>query len=208
MASRTRDQERLRLSRELHDVAGHSLTALKLNLAALVRDPHQPNPARVALCAGLADDLLQNLRGVVAQMRCVDGVDPQGAIERLAAPFPRPALHVEIAADAQLDDIERAEVILRTVQEGLTNAARHSNASNLWVVLQRDGNRLRLELHDDGRGTARSTPGIGLSGMRERLQAVGGGLDIGHAHGQGLRLHAWLPAGHGECERAEDRARR
>jgi signal transduction histidine kinase len=194
LSARTRDAERLRLSRELHDVAGHSLTALKLNLAALSRSAAQPDPERVALCANLADDLLQNLRGVVAQMRHGEGIDLQQTIERLAMPFPRPALHLQIDADARVDDIERADALLRTVQEGLTNAARHSNAANLWVVLQRDGERLRLELRDDGRGSTRLRPGNGLSGMRERLQALGGDLDIEHADGQGVRLHAWLPA--------------
>jgi signal transduction histidine kinase len=195
LAAHARDQERLRLSRELHDVAGHGLTALKLNLAALARDPRQPDPQRVALCGGLADELLQNLRGVVAQMRRAGGIDLRAAIEQLAAPFPRPALHLEIAEDAEVDDLERAEAILRTVQEALTNAARHSNAAHLWAVLQRDGDRLRLELRDDGRSDGRAQPGSGLSGMAERLQALGGELGVDHDDGQGLRLHAWLPAG-------------
>jgi signal transduction histidine kinase len=193
LAASSRDQERLRLSRELHDVAGHSLTALKLNLGALARDPRQPDPERAALCAGLADDLLQNLRRVVARMRTHDGMDLREAIERLAAPYPTPRLHLEIADGAEVDDIERAEAILRTVQEGLTNAARHSGAANLWVVLQRDGDRLQLELRDDGRGAVALAPGNGLAGMRERLQSVGGGLDIEPGRASGLRLHAWLP---------------
>jgi signal transduction histidine kinase len=194
LAASSRDQERLRLSRELHDVAGHSLTALKLNLGALARDPRQPDPERTALCAGLANDLLQNLRRVVASMRTQDGMDLREAIEHLAAPYPTPRLHLEIADDAQVDDLERAEAILRTVQEGLTNAARHSGAANLWVVLQRDGDRLRLELRDDGRGAVMLAPGNGLAGMRERLQAAGGGLDIEARAASGLCLHAWLPA--------------
>jgi signal transduction histidine kinase len=193
LAASSRDQERLRLSRELHDVAGHSLTALKLNLGALARDPRQPDPERAALCAGLADELLQNLRRVVARMRTQDGMDLREAIERLAAPYPTPRLHLQIDDDAEVDDIERAEAILRTVQEGLTNAARHSGAANLWVVLQRDGDRLRLELRDDGRGAATLAPGNGLAGMRERLQAAGGGLDIDARAASGLCLHAWLP---------------
>jgi len=191
-----RDAERLRLSRELHDIAGHGLTALKLNLGALARDPRQPDPERVRLCAGLADDLLQNLRGVVRQMRQQQGLDLREAITRLSAPFATPAVHLEIDPTIELDRIDTAEAVLRTVQEGLTNAVRHSGAGNLWIVLQRDGDRLRLELRDDGRGSARLRPGSGLSGMRERLQAAGGDLDIEQADGSGLRLHAWLPLEH------------
>lgn len=188
-----RDGERLRLSRELHDVAGHGLTALKLNLAALARDPRQPDPQRVALCAGLADDLLQNLRGVVLQMRQSATIDLDAAIRRLAAPFPALALHLEVTAE--VERIEQAEAILRTVQEGLTNAARHSGARNLWLVLQREDDRLRLELRDDGRGGSGLLPGCGLSGMRERLQALGGELEIEPARQSGLTLRAWLPLG-------------
>jgi signal transduction histidine kinase len=187
-----RDGERLRLSRELHDVAGHGLTALKLNLGALARDPRQPDPQRVALCAGLADELLQNLRGVVAQMRQSAGIDLETALRRLAEPFPGLALHLELSV--QVERIASAEAILRTAQEALTNAARHSGAHNLWLVLQRDGERLRLELRDDGRGGAGLQPGHGLSGMRERLQALGGELEIEPARQAGLTLRAWLPA--------------
>ena len=188
-----RDAERLRLSRELHDVAGHALTALKLNLGALARDPRQPDPERVALCTGLADDLLQNLRGVVRQMRLHDGFDLYAAITRLAEPFPRPRVHVDIAADAMVDSGTGAEALLRTVQEGLTNAARHSQAENLWVVVQREGDALRLVVRDDGRGGAGLQPGSGLIGMRERLRAIGGELEIDGRDGAGLRLQARIP---------------
>jgi signal transduction histidine kinase len=194
LAEGARDQERLRLSRDLHDVAGHTLTALKLNLAALARDAGPPDPSRVALCAQLADELLQTLRGVVRQVRRDAGIDLAEAIAGLGAAFPRPLLHAEIGADVRIDSLEHAEALLRTVQEALTNAARHSGAANLWAVLQRDGDRLRLELRDDGTGSARLQPGNGLLGMRERLLSAGGGLEIEAGAGRGLRLHAWLPA--------------
>ncbi len=189
-----RDAERLRLSRELHDVAGHALTALKLNLGALSRDVRQPDPERVQLCAGLADALLQNLRGVVRQMREHEGIDLRVAIERLAAPFPHPRVRLDIDTQARLSDIHGAEALLRAVQEGLTNAARHSGASSLWLSLKREGEQVRLTMHDDGRGTGKLQEGSGLSGMRERLQELGGELVIDQGPAGGLRLSACLPA--------------
>lgn len=188
-----RDAERLRLSRELHDVAGHGLTALKLNLSALARDARQPDPERIGLCAKLADDLLQNLRAVVRQMREQHGIDLHAAITRIVSPFPRPAVHLDIDPALSIERLDATEALLRTVQEGLTNAARHSGADNLWIVLQRDGDRLQLVMRDDGRGSQRLQPGNGLSGMRERLQAAGGGLEIRSDEGDGLQLWAWLP---------------
>lgn len=193
LAETARDGERLRLSRELHDVAGHKLTALKLNLAALARDPRFGQDTQVALCARLADELLADIRGVVLQMRRGDGLELGPALEALASPFPRPRLHLQIAGDARVGSLAQAEAVLRAVQEGLTNAARHSQAHNLWVVLRREGGQLRLDIRDDGRGRGDVAPGNGLGGMRERLEAVGGGLDVSRTDTGGVHLQAWLP---------------
>ncbi len=193
LAETARDGERLRLSRELHDVAGHKLTALKLNLAALVRDPRFDGDTQVALCARLADELLADIRGVVEQMRRTDGLELDDALAVLGTPFPRPRLHLEIAEGTRVRSLAQAEAVLRAVQEGLTNAVRHSQAQNLWVVLRRDADALRLDIRDDGRGAGELQAGNGLTGMRERLQAVGGGLDVRRTDTGGVHLQAWLP---------------
>lgn len=193
LAESARDSERLRLSRELHDVAGHKLTALKINLATLVRDPRFTGDERVALCASLADELLADIRGVVQQTRLDDGLDLAEAIMLLARPFPRPRLELEIADGARVATVAQAEAVLRAVQEGLTNAVKHSQAHTLWVVLRREGDALRLDIRDDGRGSGTLHVGNGLSGMRERLEAIGGGLDIQRTETGGVHLQAWLP---------------
>ena len=194
LAETARDSERLRLSRELHDVAGHKLTALKLNLAALARDPRFSADEQVRLCARLADELLTDIRGVVMQMRRDEGLDLAAAMEALATPFERPRMHLQIEPLARVASVAQAEAVLRAVQEGLTNAVRHSQANNLWVVLRRDGTALRLDIRDDGRGGGGSLcPGNGLRGMRERLEGVGGGLDVSRTDTGGVHLQAWLP---------------
>lgn len=193
LAQTARDAERLRLSRELHDVAGHKLTALKLNLAALVREASCAGEPRVALCAQLADELLADIRSVVQQMRVDEGIDLSQALRVLAAPFPRPLVAIEISSDARASRVEHAEAVLRAVQEALTNCARHSQAQHLWVVLQREGGRLHLDIRDDGRGQGPLAAGNGLTGMRERLLALGGTLEIGRTDTGGVHLQAWLP---------------
>lgn len=185
-----RDRERLRLARELHDVAGHKLTALKLQLTLLARDPGGAPPA-VATAATLADELLGDIRGVVSQMREGDGLDLRRAIEELAAPMPRPKVHLDLAADARVDDLAQAQALLRVAQEGLTNAARHSSAENVWLRLSREGDRLVLDLRDDGRGTKSLRIGNGIRGMCERLEGLGGGIEFTNA--PGFRLTAWVP---------------
>jgi signal transduction histidine kinase len=185
-----RDGERLRLARELHDVAGHKLTAIKLQLALVARDPAGAPPP-VATAAGLAGELLDDLRAVVGQLRRHDGLDLKRAIEELAAPLPRPKVHIEIGEDTRIDDVAQAQALLRAAQEALTNAARHSGADNVWLTLMRSNGRVVLSVRDDGRGAGIVLPGNGLVGMRERLEALGGGLDIGA--GRGFRIDAWVP---------------
>ena len=191
-----RDSERLRLARELHDVAGHSLTALKLNLRALQRRPGLSGDEQLALCARLADELLADIRGVVQQMRLHDGVELGELVQRLAAPFPKPRLHLELDPGLRVPSLEQAEAVLRTVQEALTNAARHGGADNLWLHMHRADGRLRLDIHDDGRGSGGTLRfGNGLTGMRERLHSLGGGIEAVGGAQRGVQLSAWLPIG-------------
>jgi signal transduction histidine kinase len=186
-----RDGERLRLARELHDVAGHKLTALRLQLMTLLqRGPADAQP-EAATAADLAGELLDDLRGVVGQMRRHDGLDLKQAIEWLAAPLPHPQIHLDIDADARPDDVAQAQALLRTVQEALTNAVRHAGADHIWLTLRRERERIMLSIRDDGRGAARIRPGHGLNGMRERLEDIGGGLQL--AGDDGFRVDAWVP---------------
>lgn len=193
LATSARDSERLRISRELHDVAGHKLTALKLNLGALQRQPALADNAQLELCRRLADELLSDIRAVVQQMRLHDGVPLRELIERLAAPFPKPRLRLAMEAGLRVASFEQAEAVVRTVQEALTNSARHGGAENLWLSVTREAGQLRLDLRDDGRGGGELQFGNGLTGMRERLEAVGGGLAAQRGDSGGVQLQAWLP---------------
>lgn len=194
LAESARDAERLKLARELHDVAGHKLTALKLNLAALARDPRLGEVEGVALCAQLADELLGDIRGVVRQMRAHEGLHLDAALRALAAPLTGLRVHLSIAPGAHVDSVEQAEAIVRAVQEALTNAARHAHANQVWVALARDGDRLTIDIRDDGRGAEAPRLGSGLTGMRERIEALGGELALRAPEDGGFGLHVWLPA--------------
>lgn len=193
LAEGVRDQERLRLSRELHDVAGHKLTALKLNLRALQQQAPADLVDEVAQCTQLADELLGDLRGVVRQMRSDDGIDLGRALNSLAAPFRRPRVDIVLDPAVRVDSLELAQTIVRVVQEGITNAVRHADAEHTTVTLRRDGEQLRLDIADDGRATTPIRAGHGLTGMRERVAEHGGELHVERGpHGTTLRV--LLPA--------------
>jgi signal transduction histidine kinase len=193
LAESARESERLRLSRELHDVSGHKLTALKINLSVLSKDAELAAKREFQTVRTLADELLADIRGVVSQLRQHDGVDLHDAFERLAAYLPSPRVHVEVAADARVADAERAAALVRLAQEGLTNAAKHSGSRNVWLTLRREGDRLQLLVEDDGIVREPLKPGHGVLGMRERVGELGGQLEIGTATSGGLRLCAYLP---------------
>lgn len=193
LAESARDAERLKLARELHDVAGHKLTALKLNLALVRRDPRLSGSEEVALCAQLADELLDDIRGVVRQMRAHDGLQLGEALQALAVPLTGLSVNFAVAPEAQVDSIGQAEAIVRAVQEALTNAARHAQASQVWVTLTRQGERILMDIRDNGRGASQPRFGSGLTGMRERIEALGGELDVRMPLDGGFALHAWLP---------------
>jgi signal transduction histidine kinase len=188
-----RDQERLRLSRELHDVAGHKVTALKLNLRGLARRLDAESAAEVGKATDLADELLQDLRSVVRHLRRTEGIELSDSLRELARPFPRPKLELDLDEQARIPRADQAEALLRVVQEALTNAARHGPAENLVVRLRREADRLVLTVEDDGRVAGAIRPGNGLTGMRERLVELDGSLEISNSDAGGLKLTATLP---------------
>ena len=194
LADSARDAERLRVARELHDVAGHKLTAMRINLRALAADPALAGRADVALVERLSGELLADIRQVVQSLRDDRGLDLATALRALAAPFPRPALQLTIAPGVRVTDPAVAETVLRLAQEALTNTARHAGAGQVWLRIETGDDRLRIDIHDDGQCGAQIREGNGMAGMRERLAALDGTLAVGRTAAGGLRLQATLPA--------------
>jgi len=194
LADSARYAERLRMARELHDVAGHKLTAMSLNLRALAADPAFADREKVALAQQLAHELLGDIRGVVQAMRDSRGLDLETAMRALAAGMPRPALQVTVEEDVRITDPAQAEALLRLVQESLTNAARHADTDVLRVQLRREGDEICIHVEDDGRLRGALHEGNGIAGMRERIAAVHGSLSLGRTELGGLCIDARIPA--------------
>ena len=193
------EDERHRLSRELHDDIGQEITAIKLSVQLLADD----NPARraeaVAEVARIADQTVHKLRDISLLLRPpqLDALGLVPALRWQADTLARadgPALELQLQAlpERPAPDVEVA--CFRIAQEALTNALRHSRAGSVRLSLQCDGGWLHLRVHDDGRGFDHGhTSGLGLVTMRERALQVGGGLDIEAGPGLGTRISARLP---------------
>jgi signal transduction histidine kinase len=198
LANTSRLAERERLSRELHDTLGHHLTALSLNLEAarhLAADDRTRE--QVERAQSVTSLLLRDVRGVVSALRGEDPIGLADALRIVVDAVPEPRIHLQMADDLPITDPLRAQTVLRCVQEIITNAVRHAHAANLWIELSRSDSGLRITASDDGRGAKEIRPGHGLLGMRERVEAVGGHLDIQSEVTRGFRISAWIPLSEG-----------
>jgi signal transduction histidine kinase len=193
LAESSRMSERLRISRELHDLLGHHLTALSLNLEVAGHLAEGKALDHVRQSHTLAKLLLTDVREAVSEMREERGIDLTNALRVLVEGVPALRVDLDLPDRLQIDDPDRAQVLLRCAQEIITNCVRHAGASHLKVRMTQDDNEIILQASDNGGGCERAVPGNGLRGMRERLSAYGGRVDIITAPGQGFALTVRLP---------------
>lgn len=193
LAESERTAERLRISRELHDLVGHHLTALSLNLEVASHLVEGKALEHVKRSQSLSRLLLSDVRQVVSTLREGDLVDIGEALKRLSEGVPRPEIHLQVPEQVTMVAAGHAQVVLRFVQEAITNAVKHAQAQNLWIALRRADDGFEVVARDDGRGTKMVTAGNGLKGMQERVAQLGGHLDVETGPGMGFVLMAWLP---------------
>lgn len=188
----SRSEERLRIARDLHDLIGHHLTALSLNLE--VATHLASGEAREYIDKGhaITKTLLADVRDVVSRLRENEPVDLAAALRSLSDVVKSPAIQID-ASDAAVTNPAIAETALRAAQEIVTNAVRHSNARNLWLKVAHEGPTLVIDAKDDGVGTDRVTFGNGLLGMRERVTHAGGTMQVQSMRGRGFEVHIRLP---------------
>lgn len=186
--------ERERIGRDLHDLLGHtlSLVALKSDLAGKLLDRDLVAARREI------DEVSRVARDALAQVRsAVTGIRAAGlAAELASARLLLESDGVVLTCPAEIPPLspEQETVLALTVREAVTNLQRHARASTARVQLEVAAGHLRLRIEDNGRGGA-IVPGNGLSGMRERLEALGGCLRIDARAGRGTVLEASLPMG-------------
>lgn len=193
LAQSSRQEERVRIARDLHDILGHQLTALNLQLEILQHKVPDELRETVQQSKGLAKELLENIRQVVRDQRNLLSLDIRQAVQVLAAHIPRLELYIE--GELQLDSVQLAEQIVLCIQEGISNAVRHGQASRINLILKQQSHAIQIFLDDNGRGLAAgSGNGTGLQGMRERLCSYSGLVEL-LPIAQGCRLAISLNSG-------------
>ncbi len=198
-----REEERARISRQVHDELGQSLTAVKMDLAWLAGRLPQKNAQmlkRIRTTRQLADSLIQSIRRISTELRpAVLDLGLAEAVEWQMQEFQaRTGIHCKLRLLTQevfAPDVSTA--LFRILQETLTNVARHSKATRVEVVKQKQRDRVVLRIHDNGRGFDQEDPALsqslGLLGMRERAAILGGRVNISSAPGKGTTVTAWIP---------------
>jgi signal transduction histidine kinase len=189
----SQDQERRRIARELHDSTGQKLAAAAMNLSLIGKSAETLDArARKALAESLelldqsSSDIrtlsyllhppLLDERGLAAAVRWyVDGFTERSGV----------GIKLEVSTELPRLPEETEMALFRIVQEGLTNIHRHSGSSTATIRLTVDSNHVQLEMRDDGKGLPKprrdgpvAPPGVGITGMRERVNLLGGHLDM------------------------------
>lgn len=192
LAETSRAAERLRISRDLHDLVGHQLTALAVNLEVAAHLAEGAAAEPVARSRTIVKDLLRDVRAVVGQLRATTP-DLRTALDDMAVAVPIPQVHVQIGDGTPDVPPAQREVLLRCVQEAITNAIRHTDAEQVWIDMGVIDGETVLSVRDDGRWVGEVMAGNGLSGMQERIAALGGRLSFDGGRGEGFRIEARLP---------------
>jgi two-component system sensor histidine kinase DesK len=183
------ENERIRIARDLHDLLGHSLTTITVK-AGLARRLGPTNPAgavdQITEVEELCRKALTEVRAAVSGYR---EVTLASELARGRELLRASGITAELPTATEVADPAHQELFGWAVREGLTNVIRHSRARSCTVRVSASC----VEIIDDGQGST-AAPGNGLSGLRERAAAAGGGLDAGPVQPAGWRLRVWVPA--------------
>ena len=199
-----REEERIHIAREIHDELGQALTGLKYDIAALVKAANEAPetvPSKAQAPNQAIDRIINAVRRISSGLRpeVLDEIGLHAAVEWQAREFQRRTgirCSVEISPGFTDPDKQRSTAVFRIFQELLTNVARHANATRVNVTLA-EAESLALKVEDNGRGIQESefeSPrSLGFLGLRERVLAFGGSIDVKGHEGKGTAVSVCIP---------------
>jgi PAS domain S-box-containing protein len=195
----SQEKERAAIARELHDELGQVLTALRMDavwVARRLEDRDPPAADRARDMCRLIDKNIEDVRGMAIRLRpgVLDDLGLVDALEWFTADFEKRTAITCVFEHGRIPSIGEAvaTAAYRIAQEALTNVARHARAGRVYVELANRNRQLHLTVGDDGRGfdtgSLAEAEGLGVAGMKERANLVGGELDVRSAPGEGTRI--------------------
>jgi signal transduction histidine kinase len=200
-----REEEWIRIAREIHDQLGQALTGLKMDLTWIVNrlpEDSQLLREKAHSMTVLIDATLGSVRQLASRLRpeVLDQLGLAAAIDWQAHEFQRRSgirCNVSLPTEALQLDKDRSTAVFRIFQELLTNVARHANATRIDVAVRSESHEVVLTVEDNGRGidheVANSPKSLGLMGVRERVLPFGGHVDIAGVRGKGTAVRVTLP---------------
>ena len=203
------EEERKKISRELHDVIGQTLTGINVRLASLEKSGHDRSTKtlerKIARTQALVQHSVQIVHRFARELRptALDDLGLIPALHTFMKNFRQETgIHVSLSAFAAVEQVngDKRTVLYRVAQEALTNMARHAQASRAEVEIQKVDGAICMRIKDNGKGFrqeqvlhANKAKRLGLLGMRERLEMVGGKFSVASVPGKGTVVLAQVP---------------
>jgi signal transduction histidine kinase len=201
----SQEAERKQIALEIHDELGQSLTALKVDLSWLAEKMPQNEvklAKRIEDMSSLTGSIIETVQKITTELRpgILDNLGLRAAIEWQTEEFSsRTGIDCNLDSLEEIDGLDQTQstACFRILQESLTNIARHAKATEVKISMKREDDRLILQIHDNGRGISEGEiadrTSIGLLGMKERAQALGGELNIKGIAGKGTSVTVSIP---------------
>jgi signal transduction histidine kinase len=204
------EEERARISRDIHDEIGQALTALTFNLELLKNPENQKEEIekRIEDCKRLVETTIEDVRRFSYELRptILDDLGLLPAFQSHARGYKeRTGIEIQINVIRDIDEIndELKTVLYRIFQESLNNIAKHAHASRVIIDLTHQGNKLNFKIQDNGVGfntdavlnRSIDAGGLGIKGIRERVELIGGKLNLKSKPNKGTELWVSIPYG-------------
>jgi signal transduction histidine kinase len=193
LAERGREQERIEIAHELHDSLGHQLVALGLSLELAKNRSEGEVRKLVESAQSLSRQTLSDVKNLVHLMAQEQPVNLREALQQLARELPEPQVHIDWQRSAASECAPENTLLLRIVQEIVANSIQHARSRNIWIHAVDHPAQTELCVQDDGTGMENAGRGMGLSGIRMRVAALGGTLQLANRDPCGFEVRVSIP---------------
>ncbi|MBU3004296.1 sensor histidine kinase [Paraglaciecola arctica] len=180
LSQANKQAERVRIARNIHDLLGHHLTALTINLQVASRISQGEAKEKIETCHGLAKLLLSDVREAVSEIREKSNIELKDALLALCDNLPGLKIQFEFDDNVKINEVNTADTIIKCVQESLTNTVKHSTADRLQLDIKQLEQAIAVNICDNGQPIKHLKVGNGLRGMAERLALIGGEVSFAH----------------------------